>query len=137
MSSETHVEGGWTRGSGPRDPHHVDDVILRARRERALWLGELGRRAAAWLKSRAPGGLTTLLARRRRVLEVRELLALDSRTLADIGLRREDLWGVVNGDVSLERLVQARTARREAAVAPLRRPEPVLSDNRSDLERAA
>jgi uncharacterized protein YjiS (DUF1127 family) len=124
--------------AGELNRHLVDDVIMRARRERTRWVGQLVKRTGAWLKGHAPIALTGVLARRRRATEVRELLALDNRTLADIGLRREDLRGVAHGEITLEGLVRDRMAPLKAPVVPLRRPEePAVAQDRRDLERAA
>lgn len=115
--------------------HPADDLIMQARRERALWLRAVTRGATAWLKSHAPAGLAALVARRRRAAEVRELLALDDRTLADIGVRREDLRGVVHGDVDFADLAGPRARRSEATVVPLR-PKPEV-EVPADLGQAA
>ena len=50
--------------------------------------------------------LTGMIAKRRRAgrVDVRTLLSLDDRTLADIGVRRVELAAVANGHLPLDQL---------------------------------
>lgn len=111
-SSASHQ---WSR----LDWHGADDLILRARHQRDRWLGQVLQRASAWLAGTGVGRLVRSKRRERRA-EVRELLALDERTLRDIGLRREDLLAVAHGETTLERLNAERLGGSRGALVELK-----------------
>lgn len=62
----------------------------------------------------------------RRRAELRALLALDDRTLADIGVRRAEIQGVLYGVLSWNEMVAQRDERRlmPATVVRLERSQP-------------
>lgn len=104
-----------------------DVIVQEARRQRAAWLGRHLRRLF--------GGVSEMLARRRRQGEMQDLLALDERTLADIGLRREDLWSVVRGQVRFEELAAQRSARTTSEVVGIHHRRPFVPAD--ELDHAA
>lgn len=108
--------------------HDHAEITLRARRERARWIGELAGAATGWLKGHLP---VAMLARRQRRRELGELLALDDHTLTDIGLRRDELRAVVHGKTTLDELNAARSRPRDPVVVPFwrrRREAPASAD---------
>ncbi|MDX1541130.1 MAG: DUF1127 domain-containing protein [Geminicoccaceae bacterium] len=127
-----------TQQQGRLDWHGADDLILRARRQRDRWIGERTRAMGRWLARSALGRLAAngFGARSRRA-EIRELLALDERTLRDIGLAREDLIALAHGETTLERLNAHRLGGARGALVELksrtRKPAPALAE----LSRAA
>jgi uncharacterized protein YjiS (DUF1127 family) len=72
----------------------------------------------------------------RRRAELKALLALDDRTLADIGVRRAEVQGVLYGVLSWKELVAEREARRlmPANLAPFEQVQPPAAP---DLCKAA
>ena len=121
------------RHGGP-DWYRADDLILRARRERARWLEGVIRSGLARLRGTRLG---TWLAERERRAEVQDLLGLDDRTLADIGLRREELIAVRSGHTSFERLTAARAAPASTRPVALRRAPEGRPAVPAELDRAA
>ncbi|HEX6144306.1 MAG TPA: DUF1127 domain-containing protein [Geminicoccaceae bacterium] len=135
MTSEANARTfGATAGAGW---HRADDLIMAARRERALWLRSLLRGGLDRVAStRVGAALGDWRQRRNRRAEVEELLLLDDRALADIGLRREDLWSVRHGRTTLQQLV----ARQDGGMAELlafRRPTAAPIERPASLDRAA
>lgn len=125
---------GATAGAGW---HRADDLIMAARRERALWLRSVIRGGVERIAStRLGAAIAAWHQRRSRNAEVEELLFMDDRALADIGLRREDLWAVRHGRLTLKELIGARDgdAAELLAFRP-RRASPAAQP--ADLARAA
>ena len=135
MTSEPAAPAA-TRSGGP-DWYRVDHVIMQARRERALWLRDVIRGIFARI---GLDRLSTTLSGWRRGrsarADVEELLMLGDRTLADIGLRREDLWAVRHGRTTLSQLLEGRDDERTAELLTFQRPVAVRVAP-ADLERAA
>jgi uncharacterized protein YjiS (DUF1127 family) len=113
----------------------ADDIALQARAAQAAFIGAQLRRFGRWLRlGQLVAGFREGLRLRRRYAEVQQLMLLDDRTLNDIGLRREDLWAVVHGDMRFEQLTNAR--RVSAEVATIGRPAPAPRPA-AELEKAA
>lgn len=76
----------------------LDRALARARWERAeavrAWVGRL----SGWLRTRV---VEPLRRTRQRRVELDTLLSLDDRTLADIGLHRDQIRAMVHGGVPL------------------------------------
>jgi uncharacterized protein YjiS (DUF1127 family) len=83
-------------------------VAVRARAGRFGWRG--------WLM----GHFAPVRDALRRRAELKALLALDDRTLADIGVRRAEVQGVLYGVLSWRELVAEREARRLTPASPVR-----------------
>jgi uncharacterized protein YjiS (DUF1127 family) len=89
--------------------HEVERAVLAGRRLRAKWMRQQAARLIGHLKERWLGPARQ--AKRRRS-ELKALLALDDRTLADIGVRRAEVQGVLYGVLSWNQLVSERDDRR-------------------------
>jgi len=118
--------------------HRADDLIMAARRERALWLRSLLRGGLDRVAStRLGGAVEAWRQRRNRRAAVEELLLLDDRALADIGLRREDLWSVRHGRTTFEQLVARQDGGMAELLAFRRRPAAPIERPAARLDRAA
>jgi uncharacterized protein YjiS (DUF1127 family) len=73
----------------------------------------------------------------RRRAELKALLALDDRTLADIGVRRSEVQGVLYGVLSWKELAAEREARRLTPANLARFERTQLPGTTSDLSKAA
>jgi uncharacterized protein YjiS (DUF1127 family) len=115
----------------------VDDIARQARAAQAAFIGARLRRFGRWLRlEQLVAGFREGLRLRRRYADVQQLMLLDDRTLNDIGLRREDLWAVVHGDMPFEELTNARRAPAGAEVVTIGRPAPAHRPA-PELEKAA
>jgi uncharacterized protein YjiS (DUF1127 family) len=107
----------------PPEWHEVERAILAGRRLRAEWVRQQAARLIGRLRERwlGPAGQTL-----RRRGELKALLALDDRMLADIGVRRAEVQGVLYGVLSWKDLVCQRDERRllPANVVRLERSQP-------------
>lgn len=131
------VQGTFRPSAGP-DGYRAHDLVVRARHERARWLSGVIRSLATRIETAVPSPLAGAL-RRRRAAGIGQLLALDERTLRDIGLGRDDLMAVAHGDMTLEQLNARRTGRPSADLRVLRprNPEERAAPTPDELPRAA
>ena len=110
----------WVRREAARlRAEHAARLVRRSMSALARWLGPLWRR-------------------HQRNADLRQLLALDDRVLADIGLRRADLEALKHGVVPWEQVFEPRAPRGDAGGGVVRlarrgaaQPQP------RDLDRAA
>ena len=115
----------------------------RARALRGLLYAVLrGLRTAAWAAAAAAGNWWRAYAlRRERNAAVRELHALDDRTLKDIGINRSEIEWVVDGEDATrlrdETIAANRSRRRDPTASPSMTPRPQPSGKPLIKKRAA
>ena len=128
VPDEPRGEPVWVTYAGG---YRSEALVREARAQRAAWTARQLRRLFGGLAH----PLQELISRRRRQADVQDLLELDERTLADIGLRREDLWSVVRGQVRFDELTARRSARTTTEVVHASHRRPFIPVD--DLENAA
>lgn len=117
--------------------HRGDDLIHRARFARARWVRQVAGLGLGWLAQAFGRLLGGWFTGRRRRAEINQLLALDDRTLRDIGLRREDLLALAHGETTLERLNADRYGGPRGVLVELRARERRRAQAPTELDRAA
>lgn len=95
----------------------IERIEAGARRARAEWLHQMVSGAAASLARLVRDHWIEPAKRaRRRRADLKALLSLDERTLADIGLRRSDLHAASLGLVPFSQAIKQKTAVHAARV---------------------
>ncbi len=114
--------------------HEIQRAVLAGRQLRAEWRQQHAARLIGHVKERWLAPARKALRRR---ADLKALLALDDRTLADIGVRRAEVQGVLYGVLSWKELVSERDKCRlpPSNVVPLERTQSVAAT--PDLGKAA